>query len=255
MSERKTWTPADVVDVSGPPALVRNYLEQAAVRRYLQQAALATPILLARDVGCGFGRLTPVLAETAGEVTASSAKRRFEIAWEARCRTAVRTVSALDRLPVSDGSAQFVLTFTVVQHMLDERAAEVLAELQRVLTRGGHLLLAEETDPSLEAGDRSNADLGYTWTIRHVHRPLRRSALETAPRRIEPGYPRPDVGTHAVPQAMTSRVLPLHDAVALVADLRAAGKVVVFTNGHDLIHPGHVRYLQRAARRRRSSSA
>jgi rfaE bifunctional protein nucleotidyltransferase chain/domain len=46
---------------------------------------------------------------------------------------------------------------------------------------------------------------------------------------------------------MTSRVLSLDDAVALVADLRAAGKVVVFTNGvYDLIHPGHVRYLQRA---------
>jgi len=46
---------------------------------------------------------------------------------------------------------------------------------------------------------------------------------------------------------MTSRVLSLDDAVALVADLREAGKVVVFTNGvYDLIHPGHVRYLQRA---------
>ncbi len=28
MTERKTWTPTDVVDVSGPPALLRNYLEQ-----------------------------------------------------------------------------------------------------------------------------------------------------------------------------------------------------------------------------------
>ncbi len=28
MSERKVWTPTDVVDVSGPAALLRNYLEQ-----------------------------------------------------------------------------------------------------------------------------------------------------------------------------------------------------------------------------------
>ena len=33
--------------------------------------------------------------------------------------------------------------------------------------------------------------------------------------------------------------------MALVASLRAAKKTVVFTNGvFDLLHPGHVRYLQ-----------
>jgi rfaE bifunctional protein nucleotidyltransferase chain/domain len=37
------------------------------------------------------------------------------------------------------------------------------------------------------------------------------------------------------------------EAVALVARLRAAGKTIVFTNGvFDLLHPGHVRYLQQA---------
>jgi len=37
------------------------------------------------------------------------------------------------------------------------------------------------------------------------------------------------------------------EAAALVSRLRAAGKTVVFTNGvFDLLHPGHVRYLQRA---------
>jgi rfaE bifunctional protein nucleotidyltransferase chain/domain len=37
------------------------------------------------------------------------------------------------------------------------------------------------------------------------------------------------------------------DAVALVAHLRAAGKTIVFTNGvFDLLHIGHLRYLQQA---------
>ena len=37
------------------------------------------------------------------------------------------------------------------------------------------------------------------------------------------------------------------DAQALVARLRAGGKTIVFTNGvFDLLHPGHVRYLQQA---------
>ena len=39
----------------------------------------------------------------------------------------------------------------------------------------------------------------------------------------------------------------LATARQLVAELRSTGKTVVFTNGvFDLLHPGHVRYLQRA---------
>ena len=36
-------------------------------------------------------------------------------------------------------------------------------------------------------------------------------------------------------------------AAAFVGDLRARGRTIVFTNGvFDLLHPGHVRYLQQA---------
>jgi D-beta-D-heptose 7-phosphate kinase/D-beta-D-heptose 1-phosphate adenosyltransferase len=43
------------------------------------------------------------------------------------------------------------------------------------------------------------------------------------------------------------RVLSRDAAVRLVQDLRAAGRTIVFTNGvFDLLHPGHLRYLQRA---------
>jgi rfaE bifunctional protein nucleotidyltransferase chain/domain len=43
------------------------------------------------------------------------------------------------------------------------------------------------------------------------------------------------------------RVLPLDAAVAFIAERRSRGEVIVFTNGvFDLLHPGHVRYLQQA---------
>jgi len=43
------------------------------------------------------------------------------------------------------------------------------------------------------------------------------------------------------------RVLSLSEVSAFAADLHAKGKRVVFTNGvFDLLHPGHVRYLQAA---------
>ena len=47
--------------------------------------------------------------------------------------------------------------------------------------------------------------------------------------------------------APTSRVKSLTDGEAYAASLRAAGRRVVFTNGvFDILHPGHLRYLQQA---------
>ena len=44
-----------------------------------------------------------------------------------------------------------------------------------------------------------------------------------------------------------ARLLTTDEAVGLVQSLRGAGRTVVFTNGvFDLLHPGHVRYLQSA---------
>jgi D-beta-D-heptose 7-phosphate kinase/D-beta-D-heptose 1-phosphate adenosyltransferase len=47
---------------------------------------------------------------------------------------------------------------------------------------------------------------------------------------------------------MKKKVLSQAEAVALVEHLRHGGKDVVFTNGvFDLLHPGHIRYLQEAS--------
>ena len=45
------------------------------------------------------------------------------------------------------------------------------------------------------------------------------------------------------------KVLTLPETVAFADRLRHAGKTIVFTNGvFDLLHPGHIRYLQEARR-------
>ena len=205
-ADRKTWTPTDVVDVTGPPALLRNYLEQRDVRAYLQQAAVRTRIRRAYDIGCGFGRLTPVLAESAAEVVGF--EREGPLIQTARRLLPDLTfeqVVTLEQLPAGDASAEFVLTFTVLQHMPDPRAEAVLAEIRRVLAPGGHLLLVEETDITLEAGDPARADLGYTRgrTVSWHEERFRPSELvKTSPRLIEPGYPRQDVGTYMLFQRM-----------------------------------------------------
>jgi len=200
VGERKTWTPGDVVDVSGPPALLRNYLEQRDVREYLRRAELTTPITRAYDVGCGFGRLTPVLSEFASVVIGFER----EASLLATARQLLPSlefveVATLERLPAPDASAELVMTFTVLQHMPDARAEAVIREVTRVLAPGGHALIVEETDPALEAGDASNAEAGYTrgrsWSWYEARlAPLR--LIRMGPREIEPGYSRPDVGTY-----------------------------------------------------------
>lgn len=48
---------------------------------------------------------------------------------------------------------------------------------------------------------------------------------------------------------MRGTVVSIAEAAALAERLRQAGQTVVFTNGvFDLLHPGHVRYLQQARR-------
>jgi len=67
-SARHKWTLEEVVDSVGPGAILRNYVEQRDVRACLLAAAVHGPIRRAADVGCGYGRLTPVLSEVASEV-------------------------------------------------------------------------------------------------------------------------------------------------------------------------------------------
>ena len=83
--------------------------------------------------------------------------------------------------------------------MTDAAARAVIGEILRVLAPASHLLVVEETNPRLEAGDAARADLGYTrgrpvaWYVDAL-KPL--ALVATSSRRIEPGYPRQDVGTY-----------------------------------------------------------
>lgn len=49
-------------------------------------------------------------------------------------------------------------------------------------------------------------------------------------------------------QRISDKIIPREDAAALGARLHSDGKRIVFTNGcFDLLHPGHVRYLEEAS--------
>lgn len=198
--ERLVWTPAEVVDVDGPRAMLRAYLEQRDVRELCASVSRGARFASACDVGCGYGRLTPVLTEFADEVVGFERETGLlNIARPLQPSTEFRAIESLRRLPAETGSFELGLVFTVLQHVPEPEVVAVIDELRRIVRPDGYLLLCEETDAALEAGDRSRADLGYT-----CGRPVASyeqwlapwKLLMTRRRSIEPGYPRSDVGTY-----------------------------------------------------------
>ena len=199
-TSRHVWTLAEVADVVGPAANLRNYLEQRDVRRCLAAAAALKPIQRACDVGCGYGRLTMVLAEVAAEVVAFEREPAFvEEARRLLPAITFQNLSSLTVLPAATGSFDFAMTFTVLQHLRDAEARIVLGEVKRV-AQGGFVLLTEETDPSLADGAAADTDTGgltrgraesiYVEWMKPFEQILRFR------REIEPGYARADVGTY-----------------------------------------------------------
>lgn len=198
--ERVVWTPGLVVDVDGPRAMLRTYLEQRDVRELCASIGSALPLASACDIGCGFGRLTPVLTEFAEQVVGFEREAGLlNVARSLQPSIDFRPIESLRRLPADPASFNLGLVFTVLQHVPEPEGTVVIDELQRIVRPDGHLLLCEETDATLEAGDRSAAHLGYT-----CGRPVATYETWLAPwkliatrrRSIEPGYPRPDVGTY-----------------------------------------------------------
>ena len=204
------WDIPDVIDVDGAAAACRNYWEFRDLRDVLTRVTSdrrggpsGPPAFdTAYDIGCGYGRMLNLLGEFAASVTGF--EREPALAAYARQLSpaaGVVEVGTLSALPVADASADIVLCFTVLQHLTDAELTNVVPEILRVRRPTGTIVLVEETDSTLEAGKAARADLGYTKgrpveAYAALLTPL--SLVHTRKRRIEPTYPRPDVGTYMV---------------------------------------------------------
>ncbi len=180
--------------------MLRTYLEQRDVRELCASLELALPLASACDIGCGFGRLTPVLTEFAERVVGFERETGLlSVARSLQPSIDFRPIESLRRLPADRSSFNLGLVFTVLQHVPEPEVRALIDELRRTVAPDGHLLLCEETDATLEAGDRTEPHLGYT-----CGRPVTTYETWLAPwklvatrrRSIEPDYPRPDVGTY-----------------------------------------------------------
>lgn len=114
-------------------------------RRRLASSFLPWPRAHLVDIGCGNGAQTLAFADSFDLVTGVDINQEYldefqrEIAsrgWETRIRALVAEGLVI---PLDDGCADCVTSFTVLEHVPDQEAA--LREMHRLLRPGGRLLL------------------------------------------------------------------------------------------------------------------
>jgi SAM-dependent methyltransferase len=193
------WTPSEVVDVAGPNLVVRTYIEQEDVRRHLRAVSERRPLHAVADVGAGYGRMSLVLREFSNVVAFERNEAFVRQGQFLQPNVDFRGIQSLSALPAAAGEFDFAMTFTVLQHLSDADATAALGEIRRVTHPDGFVLLCEESDVGFTEGDPASG-AGYFTIGRDAEFYARRMApfrlLERSSRRIEPGYPRPNVGDY-----------------------------------------------------------
>ncbi len=201
-ADRVVWRQEHVVDVRDAHFAARTYYEHADLRRILGCEVPSAPLARACEIGSGFGRVTCVLAEFSVETYGFEREPDFvNDALALYPGIQFRKVESLESLPVADLSMNMILTFTVLQHLVQRELLAVVREISRIMAPGGLLVLCEETDPTHVSGD-TESGVGMCTIGRSVEEyerifePFR--LLRVEPRRIEPTYERPDVGSYMV---------------------------------------------------------
>lgn len=203
MTPERAWTPwsfAHVVDADVSALAARTYREHADLRAHLRRVTDGRPLAAACELGCGYGRMIPVLGEFALRVVGFERQPEFRAAAH-RLYPALHfePLVSVGSVPAPDGAFDLALTFTVLQHLTDRMVAAAAAELKRVVRPGGWLLLCEETNPATRLGavedDNGMCVIGRAVpTYEALLAPCR--LVSVSPRRVEPTYPTADVGSY-----------------------------------------------------------
>ena len=219
---------------------------------YLHKAAAHTPVHRAYDIGSGFGRLTPVLSEAAAEVVGFEREASLvATATDIAARSAVRA-GADARAPAGG-----VVERGIHPHLhgapAHDRCVDPRRDRRNPPRAGAGGPPAGRRGNQPETGGRRCGPCGSRLHPRPAGR-LVRGRLEVRWHSSRPARGTSSPATRARTSARSCSS-GAHDLARPVARecrpsggrLRAAHRTVVFTNGvYDMLHPGHVRYLQAA---------
>lgn len=142
-----TFRPEGFVEAKDPGSLLcRHYYEAMQLRRCLGLIAKqgVTPGR-SLEIGCGFGRLSPYIAEHFQQHTAVDINT-WAVSEASQFYPNISfSVASATELPFPDHSFDTVITWTVLQHIPNSLVGKALGEIKRVANPRSLIILCEAT--------------------------------------------------------------------------------------------------------------
>jgi len=178
-----------------PYTLARTHIEHETIRRILSNRFSLHRRKKALEVGCGYGRNLPVLKEVFTQTF--GLERDEELATIAanlhqdESATVVRMPKPLTRWPFDHGLFDFVMTFTVLQHLQAFEFEFFISEINRVTGPNATLLIVEETDETIVDPHTTGRSI-ETYKLLFSEFEF----INSLPRKVEKTFPKEDSGAY-----------------------------------------------------------
>jgi SAM-dependent methyltransferase len=189
---RFVWNVGAVSNSLLPEADFRNYFDLRNIRTML--STHVGQVHRACELGCGYGRVTPVLTEFADHVAGLEREPHLLAIAKAQLPDVdLVNVAALEDI-AAHGPFDLVMTCTVLQHLPDQTAARVLDAVKRAVPAGWVLLVEKSSETPDEGNVTSEHDfLSRSREVSTYARYLSPfSLVAVADRRLEATYPAVD---------------------------------------------------------------
>jgi SAM-dependent methyltransferase len=142
-----TFRPEGFVEAKDPGSLLcRHYYEVMQLRRCLEfTTGQGVKPGRSLEIGCGFGRLSPYIAEQFEQHTAVDINS-WAVSEAGRFYPKISfSVASATKLPFPDDSFDTVITWTVLQHIPNSLVGNALSEIKRVANPKSLIILCEAT--------------------------------------------------------------------------------------------------------------
>lgn len=144
-NKRFTWSITDVGNSVCPEADFRNYYDALDIRTILGEF-IKEKVQTACELGCGYGRITPVLSEFAHSTVGYEREPALrDIAKHYVRGINFEAINSLTDIGAREKKFDLIMIFTVLQHCTTEHAQNVIDAMKKAVKPGGYILIEEST--------------------------------------------------------------------------------------------------------------